>query len=46
MIQMNLSTKQKQTHRHRAQTGGCQWSRWLEEEWIMSLGLTDASYYV
>ena len=21
---MNLSTKQKQTHRHREQTGGCQ----------------------
>ena len=24
MTQMNLSTKQKQTHRHREQTGGCQ----------------------
>ena len=23
LIQMNLSTKQKQTHRHREQTGGC-----------------------
>ena len=22
---MNLSTKQKQTHRHREQPGGCQW---------------------
>ena len=22
---MNLSTKQKQTHRHREQTCGCQW---------------------
>ena len=25
MIQMNLSTKQKQTHRPREQTCGCQW---------------------
>ena len=25
MAQMNLSTKQKQTHRHRDQTCGCQW---------------------
>ena len=24
MTQMNLSTKQKQTHRHREQTSGCQ----------------------
>ena len=24
MTQMNLSVKQKQTHRHREQTGGCQ----------------------
>ena len=24
MAQMNLSTQQKQTHRHREQTGGCQ----------------------
>jgi len=24
MAQMNLSTKQKQTHRHRGQTCGCQ----------------------
>ena len=22
---MNLSMKQKQNHRHREQTGGCQW---------------------
>ena len=24
MAQMNLSTEQKETHRHREQTGGCQ----------------------
>ena len=29
MIQMNLSMKQKQTHRHREQTCGCQ----VGEEW-------------
>ena len=34
MAQMNLSTEQKQTHRHREQTGGCQggggreWDGW------------------
>ena len=42
MIQMNLSVKQKQTHRHREQTCGCQgegkweknglgvWGEWME----------------
>ena len=29
MTQMNLSTKQKQTHRHREQTCGCQGGRGL-----------------
>jgi len=44
MAQMNLSTRQKQTHRHREQTCGCQgegprggaWGGWT---W--SLGLVD-----
>ena len=27
MTQMSLSIKQKQTHRHREQTYGCQWGR-------------------
>ena len=27
MIQINLYTKQKQTHRHRKQTYGCQWGK-------------------
>ena len=31
MIQINLSTKQKQTHRHREQTCGCQGGRGDEE---------------
>ena len=40
---MNLSTKQKQTHRHREQTGGCQGGR-VGKGWIGSLGLADLSY--
>ena len=27
MIQMNLFSKQKQPHRHREQTSGCQWGK-------------------
>ena len=32
---MNLSMKQKQTHRHREQTCGCQWGGgvWERMEW-------------
>ena len=41
MTQMNLSTKQKQTHRHREQTCGCG-----GKGWIGSLGLADANYYI
>ena len=40
---MNLSTKQKQTHKHREQTCGCQRGEWVEEGWIKSLGLADAT---
>ena len=32
MTQMNLSTKQKQTHRHREQTCGCQ-EGWGGKDW-------------
>ena len=46
MTQMNLSMKQKWIHRHREQTCVCQgWGR-AGEEWIGSLGLADASYYI
>ena len=44
MTQMNLSTKQKQTHRHREQTHGCQ--EGVGEGWIGSMGLEDANYYI
>ena len=37
---MNLSTKQKQTHRHRKQACG------MGEGWIRTLALTDANYYI
>ena len=43
---MSLSTKQKQTHRHREQTCGYQ-GGWREAEgWTGSLGLVDANYYI
>ena len=46
MAQMNLSTKQKQTHRRRDQTCGCQ-GGWEEGEgWIRSLRLVGANYYI
>ena len=41
MTQMNISTKQKQTHRRREQTCGCQAGE--GEGWIGSLGLADAN---
>ena len=43
---MNLSTKQKQMHRQREQTCGCQGGGELGEEWIGSLGQADANYYI
>ena len=45
MTQMNLSTKQKQTHRHREQTSGCQGGGGVGKGRIGSLGLADANYY-
>ena len=43
---MNLSTKQKQIHRHREQICGCQEGGEVGEEWIGNLGLADANYYI
>ena len=43
--QMNLSTRQKQTLRHREQTCDC-WGGGWGEVWIGSLGLADANYFV
>ena len=41
--QMNLSTKQKQTHGHRDQTGGSQAEVGKGERYTGSLGLIDAT---
>ena len=46
MAQMDLSTRQKQTHRHREQTCGCQGVGGGGEGKIGSLGLADANYYI
>ena len=45
MIQMNLFTKQKQTHRCRKQTYGYQRGKGGKEGQISSMGLTDTNYY-
>ena len=46
MTQINLPTKQKQTHRHREQTCVCQGGGAVGEGRIRSLGLADANYYI
>ena len=46
MTQMNLSTKQKQTHRHREQTCGCQVGGVEREGWTGCSGFVDANYYI
>ena len=46
MAQMNLPTKQKQIHRHREQTCGCQGGGEVGERQTGSLGLADGSYYI
>ena len=43
---MNLSLKQKETHRHREQTCGYQSKKGVGKGWNGSLGLGDVSYYI
>ena len=43
---MNLPMKQKQTHRHREHTCGCQEGGGMGERWIGSLELADVNYYI
>ena len=43
---MNLSAKQKHTHRHREQTCGYQGGGRMGEGWAGGLGLVDARYYI
>ena len=45
MTQINISMKQKQTHRYREQACGCQGWR-VEEGRIGSWGLAGANYYI
>ena len=42
----NESMKQKQNHRHREQTSGCQGGEGLGEELSGRLGLADAGFYM
>ena len=44
--QINISTNQKQTHRHRQQTAGSQGGGRVWEGWIGSLGLAGAAYAI
>ena len=45
-MQMYLPMQQKQTHRHREQICGCQGEGTMGEQWVRSLGLADANYYI
>ena len=42
---MNLTTKQKQTHRHREQIGGGQVGAGIWEGWTGRLGLAATNYF-
>ena len=46
ITQMNLSMKEKQTHKHREQTCSCQGGEGVGEGWIGRLGSADANYCV
>ena len=46
MTQINLSTKKKQTHRHKEQTCGYHGREEVGEGWIGSLRLSDGYYCV
>ena len=46
MTQVNLPTKQEHIHTQKGQTCGCQGGTGLGEEWIGSVGLADACYYI
>ena len=40
------TTKRKESHRYRKQTGGYQWGKEVEEEQDRGMGLRDTYYYV
>ena len=43
---MHISTKQKQTHKHKEETCVCQGEGEMREGWTGSLGLADANYCI
>ena len=43
---MNFSTKQKQTHRHREQTGGCQGREGWKRDGVGGWRLADVTCYI
>ena len=46
MTQMNLCMKQKETHRHREHSCGCQGGGGVGGWWTESIGLVNANYYI
>ena len=42
---MNLSTKQKQTHRYREQSSGCQWGEGSGQGYDRGMRFRDTNYY-
>ena len=46
MTQINISMKQKQTHKYREQTCGCQGGEGVREGKIGSLGLAEGNCYI
>ena len=46
MAQINISMKQKQTHRYKEHTCGCQGEGVVREGRNGSLGLAEANYYI
>ena len=42
---MNLTMKQKQTHRHREQSCGCQGRKGVREGWMESLEVANSNGY-
>ena len=43
---MNLSTKQKQTHRHSEQTWGCMDGGGVGKGWTGKMELADTNWYI
>ena len=46
MAQMTLSTKEKETHRHREKDLGLPSGKCVRKRWTENLGLADEKYYI